>query len=89
MNNQKIQTPKLKPLPPKIPQDLTELTRAITLLGNRTKSALTNKSQQELIQLIDYYPDQQEAALWKRELAQMRKARTAPPPQPDIKSELN
>ena len=69
--------PTIKPLPPKIPQDNELLSRAITLLGNRTQAQLKPKPKLELEQLIGCYPDQQEASLWKKELTKMKKDRTS------------
>jgi hypothetical protein len=66
-------------LPPKIPQNNDLLSRAITLLGNRTQAQLKPKAKLELEQLIGCYPDQQEASLWKKELTRIKKERTSTP----------
>jgi len=43
-------------LPPKLPSTSEALQRAILLLGNRTKTELTDKSRRELEQLLGTYP---------------------------------
>lgn len=55
-----------KSLPPKLPGATAELERVIVLLGNRVQADLKQKSKTELIQLIDAYPDETTAALWKQ-----------------------
>jgi hypothetical protein len=60
-------------LPPRVPTELATLDQAITLLGNRTKNALTDKPKKQLIELIGAYPDAPTAARWKAELRQIRK----------------
>jgi len=66
------------PLPPKVPVNLPELDRAITLLGNRTKSELNAKPKRELEQLLGTYPSVPQAVQWKTALSKMRKERAAP-----------
>lgn len=60
-------------LPLKIPSNTSDLQRLICLLGNRTKSELTGKSKQELIDLSGTYPTVEQAALWKSSLKQLLK----------------
>ena len=60
-------------LPPKFPETLEELERAITLLGNRVKAELKTKARRELEQLLGAYPDVQQATDWKTELKRRRK----------------
>ncbi|WP_013320666.1 hypothetical protein [Gloeothece verrucosa] len=63
----------IKPLPPKIPGSIASMERAIVLLGNRVQNELNPKSRQELIELIDIYPDANTAATWKQALRQLIK----------------
>ncbi|RYZ16886.1 MAG: hypothetical protein EOO70_03380 [Myxococcaceae bacterium] len=60
-------------LPPRVPTELAQLDQAITLLGNRTKSALTEKPRKQLLELLGAYPDPATAVRWKAELRQIRK----------------
>ena len=60
-------------LPPKIPGNLEDLERTILLLGNRTKCELQGKARKELISLISNYPNPELAAIWKKEIKQIRK----------------
>lgn len=62
-------------IPPKIPQELKELERAITLLGNRTKAELRGKPRQELENLVGRYPNVETAMEWKRFLRTTREKR--------------
>ena len=62
-------------LPPKLPGRAEALQRAILLLGNRTKSQLTDKSRRELEELIGAYPTSEQAALWKQSLKQLARAK--------------
>jgi hypothetical protein len=61
--------------PPLIPENLTDLERAINLLGNRVKSDLKMKSRQELEQLLGAYPTVAQSAIWKQFLKSLRKER--------------
>ncbi|WP_013321011.1 hypothetical protein [Gloeothece verrucosa] len=63
----------IKPLPQKIPGSIASMERAIVLLGNRVQNELNPKSRQELIELIDIYPDASTAATWKQALRQLIK----------------
>lgn len=62
-------------IPPNIPKNLSELERAITLLGNRIKAELKEKSRQELKKLLGGYPNGSEAEIWKHYLKVLRKER--------------
>lgn len=55
-------------LPPRLPQGEEELSRVITLLGNRKQTELNAGARHELKSLIGVYPTVKEAALWKRVL---------------------
>jgi hypothetical protein len=59
-------------LPPKLPNTSEALQRAILLLGNRTKTELTDKSRYELVELLGSYPSAEQAAVirWSETLAQ-------------------
>jgi hypothetical protein len=59
--------------PPKIPDRHEERERAIVLLGNRSRGELREKGRQELISLLDSYPDPDTAKLWKQSLRQINK----------------
>jgi hypothetical protein len=52
--------------PPKIPNKLTSLKRAIELLGNRTSTSLRQKTQNELINLVGVYPSPEQAKVWRQ-----------------------
>jgi hypothetical protein len=65
----------LSQTPPLIPEKLTDLERAINLLGNRFKSDLKMKSRQELEQLLGAYPTVPQSAIWKLFLKSLRKER--------------
>lgn len=60
-------------LPPRVPTTLSELQRAITLLGSRQTLDLKRRPRAELIELLGEYPDQRTAAEWKRFLKRLRK----------------
>jgi hypothetical protein len=62
-------------LPPKLPNTNTSeaLQRAVLLLGNRTKTELTDKSRRELEQLLEAYPSIEQASIWKKHLKQLSK----------------
>ncbi len=60
-------------LPPKVPQALDTLDRAIMLLGSRVKSPLRQKARHELLELIGAYPGANQAAIWKKSLKHVRK----------------
>jgi hypothetical protein len=72
MNDPKIKKD-LSQTPPLIPKKLTDLERAINLLGNRVKSDLKMKSRQELEQLLGAYPTVPQSAVWKQFLKSLRK----------------
>lgn len=59
-------------VPPKTPENLADLERAIVLLGSRTKGPLTKQRRVELIDLVGAYPDPQAAAAWKVALKPLR-----------------
>ena len=63
-------------LPPKLPSTSEALQRAILLLGNRTKTELTNKSRRELEQFLGTYPSAEQARAWKQRLKQLVKQRS-------------
>lgn len=65
----------LAPLPPKIPEPLPELERAIMLLGSQAKVGLGPKAQLELAQLLGAEPSKKQAVIWKTALSQPRKER--------------
>lgn len=56
-----------------IPRSLPELERAVCLLGNRTKAELKQKSQQELTELVGFYPTIEQATAWKQMLNRIAK----------------
>jgi hypothetical protein len=60
-------------LPPKLPNTSEALQRAVLLLGNRTKTELTDRSRRELEQLLGAYPSIEEASIWKQRLKQLSK----------------
>jgi hypothetical protein len=60
-------------LPPKLPNTSEALQRAVLLLGNRTKTELTDKSRRELEQLLGAYPSIEQASTWKKHLKQLSK----------------
>ena len=68
------------PLPPRVPTDLPALDQAITLLGNRTKDALTAPARRKLVDLVGTYPDQKTAAVWKATLKEIRRELVAEGP---------
>ena len=59
-------------LPPKTPESLRELERAIILLGARAKGTLTKSRRKELIDLVGAYPDAAAAGIWKACLKPLR-----------------
>ncbi len=61
--------------PPLIPDTDSQLERAICLLGNRGKANLSKKAQQELIELLGAYPDQDTARCWKATLRQIARSK--------------
>jgi hypothetical protein len=67
---------RLGELPPKLPNTSESLQRAILLLGNRTKTELTDKSRRELVELLGAYPSAEQASTWKQRLKQLVKQRT-------------
>ena len=60
-------------LPPQVPDTAAELERAIALLGNRVQKELNPKARQELVDLLNAYPDVSTAAVWKQRLRQVSK----------------
>jgi hypothetical protein len=67
------QLPSASQLPPKLPPDLNDISRAVCLLGNRIASDLKDKAKVELIGLIGVYPSQEQAKHWKQSLKRMLK----------------
>lgn len=65
-------------VPPKIPQELAGLERAMTLMGNRRNGDLQPQTRQELEVLIGAYPSVEEAFAWKQEFRRLRKERFDP-----------
>lgn len=59
-------------LPPKTPETLTGLERAIVLLGARTTADLTKSRRKELVELVGAYPDAAAALSWKTALKPLR-----------------
>lgn len=59
-------------VPPKTPESLAELERAIILLGSRAKGPLTRLRRRELVDLVGAYPSEAVAAEWKRILKPLR-----------------
>jgi len=76
------QLPRSLQLPPRIPPDMEDISRAVCLLGNRVASDLKEKSKSELISLIGTYPSQEQAKYWKQALKQMLKEANEPEPLP-------
>ena len=60
-------------IPPKVPEQLPQLQRAVVLLGERCKYPLGAKLQRELTDLLGRYPDAETAAIWKTALKQLRR----------------
>jgi hypothetical protein len=60
------------PLPPRTPEAIVELDRAIMLLGNLMNSDLKQKRRQELVKLLGRYPSASEASVWKSALKGLR-----------------
>jgi len=63
-------------LPPRIPEDLKDLERAVLLLGNRWRTDLNPKARRELEDLVGRYPSKAQAALWKSALRALREEMT-------------
>ena len=59
---------KPRELPPRLPQNETELHRAIMLLGSRKQTELKAHARNELERLVGVYPSVEEASYWKRVL---------------------
>lgn len=76
------QSPRSLQLPPRVPPDAEDISRAICLLGNRIASDLKEKTKSELISLIGTYPSQEQAKYWKQALKQMLKEANEPEPEP-------
>ena len=74
MSQHNSQSQSTTPLPVKIPVDPSHLQRAITLLGNRTKSDLHTKARQELTRLVGSYPSTEQASIWKSSLKLLLKS---------------
>ena len=63
-------------MPPKLPLDDDEFERAIMLLGTLAKgTTLTNKTADELEEILGVIPSLKVAAFWKTELKKLRKER--------------
>jgi hypothetical protein len=62
------QFPKFDNLPPRLPSDAEDISRAVCLLGNRIASDLKDKAKKELIFLLGAYPNPEQAKLWKHTL---------------------
>jgi hypothetical protein len=60
-------------LPPRVPPDEDEISRAICLLGNRVAAELKEKTKIELVGLIGIYPTPEQAKYWKHALKQLLK----------------
>jgi uncharacterized protein with von Willebrand factor type A (vWA) domain len=60
-------------LPPRVPPDEDEISRAICLLGNRIAAELKEKTKIELVGLIGVYPTPEQAKYWKHALKQLLK----------------
>lgn len=60
-------------LPPRLPPDADDISRAICLLGNRIASDLKDKTKGELISLLGTYPSQEQAKYWKQSLKRLLK----------------
>lgn len=60
-------------LPPVLPEQRDQLTRAVMLLGERAKGTeLRQKHREELTGLVGVYPEPAQAAAWKRALRALR-----------------
>jgi hypothetical protein len=59
-------------LPPRIPEAIKDLERAVLLLGNRWRTDLNPKARKELETLVGKYPSKAQAALWKSALRALR-----------------
>jgi hypothetical protein len=57
---------------PWLPVTLTELDRAICLLGSRAKTGLRGSARQRLVELLGAYPSKELATEWKRRLKERR-----------------
>ena len=79
------QFPRSPQLPPRIPPDTEDISRAVCLLGNRIASDLKDKTKGELISLIGTYPSQEQAKYWKQALKRMLKEEVEPTPPPKQK----
>ena len=80
LTDPKTKTPPMAELPPRVPTALADLDRLIMLLGSRSKgSDLTKAVRAEMIALCGVYPHPTTAALWKRELRQVRAEMNAEP----------
>lgn len=63
-------------LPPRIPEELKDLERAVLLLGNRWRTDLNPKARKELEALVGRYPSKEQAAAWKTALRGLREEMT-------------
>lgn len=59
-------------LPPRLPEDIKEVERAMMLCGSRAKGDLRARARRLLEQLIGKYPSVAEANRWKRSLKAYR-----------------
>lgn len=59
--------------PPNVPEQLFQLERAICLLGERTKNALSARTCSELVELLGECPSPPLAAAWKMKLKELRR----------------
>lgn len=65
--------PRSSQLPPRIPTDAEDISRAVCLLGNRIASDLKDRTKVELITLLGTYPSQEQAKYWKQALKRLLK----------------
>jgi hypothetical protein len=59
--------------PPRVPELLFQLDRAICLLGERKKNALSARTCSELVDLLGACPSPPTAAAWKMKLKELRR----------------
>lgn len=70
-----MRDPSLEEFPPRVPEALAELDRAIMLLGSRQTQDLRPKARTELELLVGAYPSTRQATAWKRLLKVEREER--------------
>ncbi len=58
--------------PPRVPDTMPDLDRAIVLLGEAAKQRLGHKTAEELRRLIGATPDRDTGAAWKKHLKALR-----------------